>query len=74
MNDVVVAFLKSLPTYFMHAVMLGKKHQRISTVQEEGLTIEGRYLLLLLQNKRGIEESLHAYIKRARLCVRWTYF
>ena len=38
---------------------------------EEGLTNEGRHHLLLLRkqahDKRGIEESLHAQITRARL-------
>ena len=53
--------------------MLSKKHQRNSTVQEEGLTNEGRHHLLLLRkqahDKRGIAESLHAQIIRARLTV-----
>ena len=50
----------------IHAVMLSKKHQRSSTVQEEGPTNEGRHhfhLLLLHEqayDKRGIGESLHA--------------
>ena len=47
-----------------------KKHQRRSgTVQEEGLTNEGRSYLLLLHNqthdKRNTVGSLHAYINRA---------
>ena len=42
--------LKVRPQFFsvVHAVMLSKKHQRNSTVQEEGLTNEGRQCLLLL--------------------------
>ena len=68
MND-IVAFLsqKYTPIYFcaVHAVMLHKKHQRSSTVQEEWLTNEGRYDLMLLykqaHDKRGITASLHAY-------------
>ena len=59
-----------------YAVLLSKKHQRSNTVQEEGLT---RHHLLLLhkqvQNKSDIEESLHAYINRARISayenMRW---
>ena len=51
--------------------MLSKKHRRSSTVQGEGLTNEGRHNLLLLHeqvhDKRGIAESLHTYITRARL-------
>ena len=46
-------------------------HRRSSTVQEEGLTNEGRHHLLLLRkqahDKRDIEEILHAQITRARL-------
>ena len=42
-------------------------------MQEEGLTNEGRHHLLLLHkqahDKRGIEESLHAQIARARQTV-----
>ena len=50
--------------------MSSKKHQRRSgTVQEEGLTNEGRSYLLLLHNqthdKRNTVGSLHAYINRA---------
>ena len=62
-----------MPTHLcaVHAVMLGKKHRRSSTVQEEGLTDEGRHHLLSLHkqahDKRGIAESLHAQITRARL-------
>ena len=37
------------------AVMLSKKHQRSTTVQEEGLTDEGRHLLCKqVHDKRGI--------------------
>ena len=68
------AFLSKvrLPIYAtVHAVMLSKKHRRSSTVQEKGLTNEGRHHLLLLHNqahnKRGIAESLHVYITRAGL-------
>ena len=62
-----------MPTIYaaVYAVMLSKKHLRSSTVQEEGLTNEGRHHLLLLHkqecDKRGIEESLHAQVTRARL-------
>ena len=61
-----------LPIYAaVHAVMLGKKHGRSSTLQEEGLTNEGKHHLLLLHNqahdKRGIAELLHAHITRARV-------
>jgi len=46
--------------------MLSKKHQKSSTVQEEGLTNEGRdHLHNQAHDKRGIVESLH---------VRWAYF
>ena len=44
-------------------------------MQEEGLTNEDRHHLLLLRkqasahDKRGIEESLHVQITRARLTV-----
>ena len=55
----------------VHAVMLSKKHQRSSTVQEEGLKNEGRQHLLLLHDqahdKRGIEKPLYVYINRAKL-------
>ena len=59
----------------VHAVMLSKKHRSSSTVQEEGLRNEGRHHLLLLRkqaskqahDKRGIAESLHAQLTRARL-------
>ena len=68
------AFLsKVCPPIFasVHAVMLSKKYRRSSAVQEEGLTNKGRYNLLLLRkhahDKRGIEESLHVQITRARL-------
>ena len=74
LNEVATkgAFLsKVCPCTTVHAVMLSKNHQRSSTVQEEGLTIEGRHNLLLLykqvHEKRGIAESQHAYINRARL-------
>ena len=54
---------------------LCKKHRRSISVQEEGLMNKGRYHLLLLHrqghDKRGIAKSLHAYINRARLHVRW---
>ena len=54
----------------VHGVMLSKKHQRSSTLQEEGLINEGRHHLLLLHKqvhyKRSIAELLHAYITRAR--------
>ena len=57
----------------VHAVTSSKKHWRSSTVQEEGLTNEGRHHLLLLHkqvhDKRGIAELLHAQITRARLTV-----
>ena len=50
---------------------LSKKQLRSSTVQEEGLTNEGRHHLLLLHkqvhDKRGITESLHAHITKIRL-------
>ena len=78
LNEVVAkgAFLSKVrpPIYAaVHAVMLSKKHRRSSTTQEEGLTNEGRHNLLLLHkqahDKRGIAESLHAQITRARLTV-----
>ena len=79
MNEIVAegAFLSKVhpPIYaIVHAVMLSKKHQRSSsTVQEEGLTNEGRHHLLLLHkqvhDKRSIAESLHVYINRVRLTV-----
>ena len=53
--------------------MLSKNHQRSSTVQEEGLTNEGRHHWQLLHkqvhDKRGIAESLHAYINTAGLAA-----
>ena len=55
----------------VHVVMLSKKQRRSSTVQEEGLTNGGRHHLLLhkeAHDKRGIVESLHVRITRARLC------
>ena len=76
LNEVVAkgAFLSKVcpPIYVaVHAVMLSKKHHRSSTVQEEGLTNEGRHHLLLLCNhahdKRGTAESRHAQITRAKL-------
>ena len=52
--------------------MLRKKHRRSSTVQEEGLTNEGRHHLLLLYKKAhersAIAESLQAYITRLTVC------
>ena len=47
--------------------MLGKKHQRSCTVQEEGLIKEDRHHLLLLYNQvhdklNGITESLDPYV------------
>ena len=52
----------------VHAIMLSKKHQRSSTVQEEGLTNEDRHHFLLLHkqvhDKRGIAESRQAYINK----------
>ena len=52
--------------------MLSEKHRRSSTVQEEGQTNESRHHSLFLHklahDKRGITESLHVYITRARLC------
>ena len=37
-----------MPTYaIVHAVMLGKKHQISSTIQEEGLTNEGRDICII---------------------------
>ena len=49
--------------------MFSKKHQRSTTVQD--LKNEGRYHLLLLHeqahDKRGIVESLQAYIARVRV-------
>ena len=42
--------------------------------EEVGLANEGRHHLLLVHtqvhDKRGITESLHVYIYRARLCVK----
>ena len=48
-------------------------------MQGEGLTNEGRHICCYCVSKlvtRGIAESLHAQITRARLsvCVRWAYF
>ena len=53
LNKIVAkgAFLSKIypPIYaVVHAVMLGKKHQRSSTVEEKELTNEGRHHLLLL--------------------------
>ena len=52
----------------MLLVTLSKKHRKSHTVQEEGLTNEGRHDLLLLHklahDKRGVEE---AYKNRAGL-------
>ena len=70
------AFLTKIcpPIYAaVHAVMLSKKHRRSSTVQEEGLyvmkadTICCNCVSKQAHDKRGIEESLHAQITRARL-------
>jgi len=56
------------PIYaIVHAVMLSKKHQRSSTVQEEGLTNEDRHHLHKQAHEKSIAESLQAYINRARL-------
>ena len=56
--------------------MLGEKHKRSSTVQEEELTIEGRHHLLLLHkqthDKKSIAESLYAHTNKARLTARLT--
>ena len=54
----------------VHAVMLSKKHRRSSTVQEDGVTNEGRHHLLFIlheqaHDKRGIAEPLHVYINIA---------
>ena len=48
-------------------------------MQEEGLASDGRHHMLLLHkqehDKRGIAESLHVYINKARLTrVRWVYY
>ena len=65
MNEIVAegAFLSKVhpPIYaIVHAVMLSKKHQRSCTVQEEGLTNEGKHHLYnQAHDKRGIAESLH---------------
>ena len=68
MNEVVAkgAFLSKIhpPIYAaVHAVMLSKKHQRSSTVGEEGLTNEGRHQLMLLHKqvdeKRQITACIH---------------
>ena len=58
----------------VHAVMLSKKQQRNSTVQEEGLTNEGRHHLhKQVDDKRGIAESLQANTNGARqtACEMW---
>ena len=62
----------------VHAVLLSKKHGR-STEEARKKHRKGRHAPLLLlhkqaHDKRGIAESLHAQITRARLLVRWAYF
>ena len=48
--------------------MSNKKHQKSGTVQEEGLTNEGRHHLLLLHKQaHHIVGSLPAYVNRAEL-------
>ena len=48
-------------------------------MQEKRLTNEGKHHFLLLykqaRDKKGIEESMHVYINRARLTAwEWAYF
>ena len=56
-----------MPTF----AMLCKKHQRSSTVQEEGLINEGMQKQLILHKQvheqKSIAKSLYVYINRARL-------
>ena len=48
--------------------MSSKKHQKSGTVQEEGLTNEGRHHLLLLHKQaHHIVGSLHVYVNRIGL-------
>ena len=59
----VHAFRSRKYAHLLHVVLLSKKHQRSSTMQEKGLTNEGSPHLLLLQgmhNNSNIAESLHA--------------
>ena len=52
----------------VNGVMLSKKSQISSNVQEEGLTNEGGHNLhKQARDKRGIAESLHPYINSTRL-------
>ena len=89
LNEVAAkgAFLSKVrpPIYVaVHAALLSKKHRRSSTVQEEGLTNEGRHHSLLLHkqvhNKSHCRfHCMHIYVTRARLTgcevgVRWVYF
>ena len=75
LNEVVAKGAFSLSGQYTHLLM--PQHMQLclarssSTVQEEELTNEARYYLLLLHKqtygKRGIAESLHVYKTRARL-------
>lgn len=70
--------IESKPTYLCCSTSGKLSKQRSNIAVEERLTNKGRYHLLLLHkqahDKRGIVESQHAYINRAKTNCMWGIF
>ena len=60
--------IKTFDINYSCMAKLSKRHQRSGTVQEEGLTNEGRHHLLFVDKQAHSIQSLHVYILKTN-CV-----